>query len=166
MFDYIAPSRAGDEAFRTWWARCQRLGTPPEQIVGVLRANWLRDVRQLLPDIAVPTLILHREKNRFIRVGAGRYLAENIPGAKYVELAGDDQLFFVGDIDGLLDEVEEFLTGSRQAPEGDVTMAAILFTDIVASTEQSARMGHRKWNAVAHDHDSDGPWNSEALPGS
>ncbi len=154
VLDYIAPSRAGDEAFRTWWARCQRLGTPPEQIVGVLRANWLRDVRQLLPDIAVPTLILHREKNRFIRAGAGRYLAENIPGAKYVELAGDDQLFFVGDIDGLLDEVEEFLTGSRQAPEGDVTMAAILFTDIVASTEQSARMGHRKWNAVAHDHDA------------
>ena len=152
--EYIAPTRAGDQAFRSWWARCQRLAIPPEQIVGVLRANWLQDVRQLLPDVAVPTLILHREKNRFIRAGAGRYLAEHIPGAKYVELAGDDQLFFVGDADALLDEIEEFLTGTRQAPEGDVVTATILFTDIVASTEQSARLGHRKWNALTHDHDA------------
>ena len=152
--EYIAPSRSGDQAFRSWWARCQRLGIPPEQIVGVLRANWLQDVRQLLPDVAVPTLILHREKNRFIRAGAGRYMAEHIPGAKYVELAGDDQLFFAGDADALLDEIEEFLTGTRPAPEGDVVTATILFTDIVASTEQSARLGHRKWNALTHDHDA------------
>ena len=87
-------------------------------------------------------------------MGAGRYLAEHIPGAKYVEVPGDDHLFFVGDTDALVDEVEEFLTGGRQAPEGDVVMAAILFTDIVASTEQSARMGHRKWTSLTDAHDA------------
>ena len=113
-----------------------------------------RDVRSLLPSLAVPTLVLHREGNRFIRVGAGRYLAEHIPDAKYVELPGDDHLFFVGNSDALLDEVEEFLTGSHQAPEGDVVTATILFTDIVASTERSARMGHRKWRTLTEAHDA------------
>jgi class 3 adenylate cyclase len=149
-----APSKVGDEGFRRWWARCQRLGVGVDKAALLIRAGALRDVRGLLPTLAVPTLVLHREGDRLIRVGAGRYLAERIPGAKYVELSGDDDLFYVGDTDALLDEVEEFLTGSHQAPEGDVIMAAILFTDIVASTEQSARMGHRKWNTLADDHDA------------
>jgi class 3 adenylate cyclase len=126
----------------------------PDKIAKTLRASWLRDVRPLLPTLTVPTLVLHREGDRYIRVGAGRYLAEHIPGAKYVELAGDDDIFFVGDTDALLDEVEEFLTGSHQAPEGDVVTATILFTDIVASTEQSARMGHRKWTTLTDAHDA------------
>ncbi len=108
----------------------------------------------MLPAIATPTLVVHREGNRYMRAGAGRYLAEHIPGAKYVELPGDDHFFFVGDTDALLDEVEQFLTGTRQAPEGDVVTATIMFTDIVASTEQSARMGHRKWTALTDAHDT------------
>jgi class 3 adenylate cyclase len=108
----------------------------------------------LLPILTVPTLVVHRAGNWFIQVGAGRYLAEHIPGARYVELPGDDHLFFVGDTDALLDEVEEFVTGGRQAPEGDVVTTTILFTDIVASTEQSARMGHRKWTALTDAHDT------------
>src|SRR5262249_10704797 len=110
--------------------------------------------RTLLATLAVSTLVLHRIGNRYVRVGAGRYLAERIPGAKYVELAGDDNMLWVGDSDALLDEVEEFLTGSHQAPEGDVVTATILFTDIVASTEQSARIGHRKWTALTDEHDA------------
>ena len=93
-----------------------------------------------------------------VRVGCRQalrfYLAEHIPDAKYVELPGDDHLFFVGDTDALFDEVEEFLTGSRQAPEGDVVTITILFTDIVSSTEQSARMGHRKWSTLTEAHDA------------
>jgi len=102
----------------------------------------------------MPTLILHRKGDGLIRVGAGRYMAEHIPGTKYVELPGDDHLFFLGDTDALVDEIEEFLTGSHQAPEGDVVMLSILFTDIVSSTEQSARMGHRRWTALVDDHDA------------
>jgi len=152
--EVLAPSKTGDEGFRAWWARCERLGAGVDQIAVSVRASFLRDVRALLPTLAVPTLVLHREGNRYIRVGTGRYLGEHIPGATYVELSGDDHLFFAGDTDALLDEVEEFLTGSHQAPEGDVILAAVLFTDIVASTEQSARMGHRKWHTLTDDHNT------------
>jgi class 3 adenylate cyclase len=152
--EVVAPSKTADEAFRAWWARCERLGAGVDQGAAFMRAHFSEDVRALLPTLAVPTLVLHRGGNRFIRVGAGRYLADHIPGAKYVELSGGDDLFYVGDTDALLDEVEEFLTGSHQAPEGDVIMAAILFTDIVASTEQSARLGPRKWSTLADDHDA------------
>jgi class 3 adenylate cyclase/pimeloyl-ACP methyl ester carboxylesterase len=150
----MAPSKAGDERFRAWWARCQRLGVGPEQGAASLRAGLLRDVRPLLPAVNVPTLVLHREGNRYVQVGAGRYLSEHIPGAKYVELPGSDHWFFVGDVDGLLDAIEDFLTGSHEAPEGDVVTASILFTDIVSSTEQSARMGHRKWTTLTDAHDA------------
>jgi class 3 adenylate cyclase len=122
--------------------------------LALMRATQRLDVRHLLPLVHVPTLILHRRDNRFIRVGHGRYLAEHIPDAKYVELAGDDHLYFVGDTDALLDEVEEFLTGVHQGPEGDVLTETILFTDLVASTEQSARLGHRRWSTLTDDHDA------------
>ena len=152
--ELTAPSKAGDEAFRDWLARAERLSLGPEQMARTIRASVLRDVRALLPSLAVPALVLHRAGNRYIQVGAGRYLAARIPGAKYVELSGDDHLFFVGEIDALLDEIEEFVTGSRQTPEGDVVTATILFTDIVGSTEQSARLGHRKWTALTDAHDT------------
>jgi class 3 adenylate cyclase len=111
------------------------------------------DVRPLLPTIAVPTLVVHRRGNRYIRVGAGRYLAEHIPGAKYVELPGDDHFFFVGDVDAWIEEVEEFLTGRRQAADGDVVLATVLFTDIVDSTAREAALGHRAWARLADAHD-------------
>jgi class 3 adenylate cyclase len=154
MVDVVAPSKSGDEAFRAWFARSQRLGIAVDQLAAQVRANLVEDVRALLPTLLVPTLVLHRVGDRVVPVGAGRYLADRIPGAKFVELPGDDDLFFVGDADALLDEVEEFLTGSRQAPEGDVVTTTILFTDIVASTEQSARSGHRKWTALTDAHDA------------
>jgi len=153
--EFFAPSRADDEGFRSFWARCQRLGAAPEQIAGSLRASFMLDMRALLPTLTVPTLVLHRQDIRYVRVEAGRYLADHIPGAKYVELSGEDQYLFAGDTDAILDEVEEFLTGGRQAPEGDVvTTTTILFTDIVSSTEQSARLGHRKWTALTDQHDA------------
>ncbi len=152
--DIFAPSRTGDAAFRAWWARNERLGIGVDGLASSVQASLAQDVRALLATLVVPTLVLHRRGNRYIRVAAGRYLAEHIPGARYVELPGDDHMFYVGDTDGLFDEVEEFLTGSHQGPEGDVVTAAVLFTDIVASTEQSARLGHRKWSALIDDHDA------------
>jgi class 3 adenylate cyclase len=154
MVEVAAPSKAGDEAFRAWWARCERLGVGVDAVAVWMREGFRQDVRALLPTLAVPTLVLHRAGNRVIRVDAGRYLAEHIPGATYVELSGDDHMFLAGDTDALLDEIEEFLTGSRQAPEGDVVTSTILFTDIVASTEQSARLGHRQWSALTDAHDA------------
>jgi class 3 adenylate cyclase len=89
-----------------------------------------------------------------VHLGAGRYLAEHIPDAKFVVLPGDDHLFFVGDTDALVDEIEEFLTGARSGGEGDVVMAAVLFTDIVASTKHQARVGPREWSRLTDRHDA------------
>jgi class 3 adenylate cyclase len=150
----IAPSKANDPTFREWWARGERLGVGVDEGAANLRAAFEQDVRSLLPTINIPTLVLHRAGTRMIRVGAGRYLAEHIPGAKYVELPGEDHPYYVGDTDALCDEIEEFLTGTRTAPEGDVVTATVLFTDIVASTEQAARLGHRKWEALHETHDT------------
>jgi class 3 adenylate cyclase len=153
VVDLEAPSRARDEGFRAWWARCERLGISTGQ-AGLGARNLRRDVRRLLPSVGVRTLVLHRQGDRSVRADTGRYLAEHIPGARYIELPGEDHLFFVGDADGLVDEIEEFLTGTRQGVEGDVVTATILFTDIVASTERSARLGHRPWSALAELHDA------------
>jgi class 3 adenylate cyclase len=102
----------------------------------------------------VPTLVLHREGNRYIHLGAGRYLAEHIPNAKFVVLPGDDHLFFVGDTDALADEIEEFLTGAHSGGEGDVVTMTVVFTDIVASTEHQARVGPREWSRLTDHHDA------------
>jgi len=111
--EIVAPSPVGDERFRARYARSVRFGGGADQIAEMTRAGFAQDARKLLPSVPVPTLVLHREGDRFIRVGAGRYLAEHIPNAKFVVLPGDDHLFFVGDTDALADEIEGFLTGAR-----------------------------------------------------
>jgi class 3 adenylate cyclase len=120
----------------------------------VLAAYLEKDLRAVLPSIRVPTLVLHRAGDRHFRVGHGRYLAEHIPGAKYVELPGDDHLFYVGDTDAMLGEIEEFLTGVRPVPEIDRVLATVLFTDIVTSTERSAQVGDRRWRDLLDQHDT------------
>jgi class 3 adenylate cyclase len=126
----------------------------PRQFGEAVRAEYESDVRTLLASLRVPTLVLHRQGDQAIRAEAGRYLADHIPGAKYVALAGADNLIFAGDTDQLVDEIEEFLTGRRQAPEGDVALTAVLFTDIVDSTAQAARVGPRPWSRLTDDHDA------------
>jgi class 3 adenylate cyclase len=152
--ELLAPSRSTDERFRAWWARAQRLGVGADQYGETSRAAIERDVRPLLASVSVSTLVLHREQDRFIRLGAGRYLAEHIPGARLVVLPGADHALFAGDVDAVVDEIEEFSTGARSGAEGDVLTATVLFTDVVASTEQQARMGRREWSRVAEDHDA------------
>jgi class 3 adenylate cyclase len=149
----LAPSRTTDERFRAWWARAQRLGVGAEQFVESARVAVERDVRPLLASASVPTLVIHREDNRHFRLGAGRYLAENIPGARLVVLPGADHAYFAGDVDAVVDEIEEFLTGARSGAEGEVVLAAVLFTDIVASTEYQARVGPREWSRLTDQHD-------------
>jgi class 3 adenylate cyclase len=103
------------------------------------------DTRHVLPAIRVPTLILHRTGDQAVSVMESRYMAERIPGAKYVELPGNDHSPSVGDADAILDEIEEFLTGVRPAPEPDRVLATVLFTDIVGSTQQAAELGDHRW---------------------
>jgi class 3 adenylate cyclase len=110
------------------------------------------DIRSLLPAIRVPTLILHRTGDLDIDVGGSRLMAERIPRAKFVELPGNDHLPFVGDSDAILDEVEEFLTGTRQHAPSDRVLATLLFTDIVGSTERAAHLGDRRWRALLESH--------------
>jgi class 3 adenylate cyclase len=148
----MAPSKASDPSFRTRIARYERLGISPDQLADAERLACLADVRALLPLVSVPALVVTRRGSQYIRPDAGRYIAAHIQNSKHVELSGVDQLFFVGDVDALADEIEEFLTGGREGIEGDLVTATVLFTDIVSSTEQSARIGHRKWSALTADH--------------
>jgi class 3 adenylate cyclase len=150
----LAPGRTADDRFRAWFARSERFSGGPDLVAELVRISSEEDVRPLLPLISVPALVLHREGNRYIHLGAGRYLAEHIPNAGFVVLPGDDHLFYVGDTDALADEIEEFLTGTRTGPEGDVVTMTVLFTDVVASTEHQARVGSREWSRLTHHHDA------------
>ncbi|MCH7835430.1 MAG: adenylate/guanylate cyclase domain-containing protein [Chloroflexi bacterium] len=141
----FGPSRADDPQFKQWWTRLMRLGASPGAAVAVTRANFEIDIGHILPAIRVPTLILHRAKDCLIPVERGRSMAEQIPGAKYVELPGVDHLPFLGDADAILDELQEFLTGVRPGPEPDRVLATVLFTDIVGSTERASELGDRRW---------------------
>jgi class 3 adenylate cyclase len=149
----LAPSLAGDERFRRWHAQACRFAGTPASARAWFEITMEIDVRDVLPAIRVPTLVLHRARDRVVPVEAGRYLADRIPGAKYVEFDGDDHYPFSGDDAGaLVDEVEEFVTGSRPAPEPDRVLATVLFTDIVASTELAAELGDHRWTMLLEDH--------------
>jgi class 3 adenylate cyclase len=149
-----APSREHDEPFRRWWGRCERLANGPLGAGAYWRALSGRDMRAVLPALRVPTLVLHRSGDPFIRVDHGRYLAEHIPHARYVELEGSDHLFFVGDTERMLDEIEVFLTGAATGGEPDRLLASVLFTDIVGSTDAAATLGDRRWRDVLDRHDA------------
>jgi pimeloyl-ACP methyl ester carboxylesterase len=150
--DFFAPSVAHDEAFRQSWARFERLAVSPAGIKALLRIIQATDARNVLPVVRVPTLIVHREGDRVARVEGARYLAERIPGAKYVELPGPDHFPWVGDTDAILDEVEEFVTGTRRGQEPDRVLATVMFTDIVGATERAVALGDRRWRDLLDRH--------------
>ena len=147
-----ARSRAGDHRFREWLATFQRLGASPGAVIALWRMNMAIDVRPILPAVRAPTLLLHRVGDAAIPVEHSRYMAERIPSVKYVELPGEDHLWWTGDADAILDEVEEFLTGARHAVEVDRVLATVLFTDIVGSTERAASLGDRRWRELLDAH--------------
>jgi class 3 adenylate cyclase len=149
-----ASSRMHDEQFRRWWARCERMANGPIGAGAYWRELTSRDVREVLPALRVPTLVLHRAGDPFVRVDHGRFLAEHIPDARYVELEGEDHLFFVGDTDRMLDEIEVFLTGAAAGSEPDRLLASVLFTDIVGSTDTAAALGDRRWRELLDRHDT------------
>ena len=149
-----APSAVGDTTFEEWWARLLRQGTSPGGAVDTMALYREIDVRPVLSTIAVPTLVLHRSGDRMVKPALGRHLADHIPEAKYVELAGEDHLPLAGDSDALIDEIEEFLVGTRRTHEADRVLATVLFTDIVGSTERAAAVGDREWRKLVEAHDA------------
>ena len=150
----MAPTVADDPRVQTWWSTYLRLGASPGAALALAKMNTQIDVRHVLPTVRVPTLLLHRTGDRDIDARGSRHMAEQIPGARYVELPGDDHLPWVGDVDAILDEVQEFLTGVRPAPQVDRVLATILFTDIVGSTEQVVALGDRRWRDLLESHHS------------
>jgi class 3 adenylate cyclase len=164
-----APSLSTNESYRRWWLTFMRYAASPGAAVALLRMNSQIDVRDVLPSIRVPTLVLYRREARFGHGAAAwreaaadvitpgseaRFMADRIPGARLVELEGVDHLPWAADGDSLLGEVEEFLTGVRSGAEPDRVLATILFTDIVGSTATAARLGDRGWQDLLGRHNA------------
>lgn len=153
LIETFAPSYADDPLACQLWGRFQRAGASPAMARRVLEALAEIDVREILPAVNVPTLILHRTDERVATVEGARYMAEQIPGARLVEFEGSDHLPMFGDSHALIDEMEEFLTGERRTRPVDRVLSTVLFTDIVGSTERAAELGDRGWRELLSRHD-------------
>jgi class 3 adenylate cyclase len=151
---YWAPSALDDAEAERWWARLLRQGTSPAGAIALINLYREMDVRGILSSIDVPALVLHRTDDAVVRAAQGKFLADQIPNARFVGVPGGDHLIWTEDQDSLLDEIEEFLTGSRRAHEPERALATVLFTDIVSSTETAARLGDRRWRDLLERHDA------------
>lgn len=152
--DISAPSLSGDSAYREWVARYQRQSASPGVILAMMQMIVEIDLRSILPAIRAPTLIIHRTGDRWYPIGHGRYLAEHIPNARLVELPGSDHSIEAGDSDLVVRHIEDFLTGTSQAPNLDGVLATLLFTDLVSSTEELSHRGDQSWRGILDRHDA------------
>jgi class 3 adenylate cyclase len=148
----IAPSAQG-ELQRRFWGVFERAGASPAMAQALIEASMRADVTSVLPTIQAPTLVLHRNREIF-PIASGRQLAHMIPGARLVELDGEDHAFWVGDVEPVLAELEEFLTGMRTPEPQDRLLATILFTDIVGSTQRAGELGDRGWHDLLDEHNA------------
>ena len=147
-----APSEAAHPGFVERRGRLERLAMSPGEFAAIYPSTYDLDIRPVLATVRVPTLVLHRRGNHYIRIGNGRYLAEHIDGATLVELQGRDHFFHAGDIVEMLDHVQQFLTGTREVPDHDRVLATVLFTDIVGATSLAERLGDRDWKNLLDRH--------------
>jgi class 3 adenylate cyclase len=167
LFDYIdsdwgsgeslplfAPTLAKDQMLKEWWGRFERLGANPAAAIALMRMNSQIDISHVMPSIRVPTLVLHRTEDTTINIHGGRELARLIPNAELVEFPGQDHLPFVGDTaDEFVDEIHRFLVGSKPPAVSERTLATVLFTDIVGSTQKAEALGDQRWRDVIGAHD-------------
>jgi class 3 adenylate cyclase len=154
LIEIFAPSRADDPRFREWWTRFERGAVTPDAARKILEMNIRVDLREVLPAIRVPTLVLHRSDARLITLEQGREAAALIPGARFVEVPGTDAYGWP-DLDSPAnDEIEEFLTGRRRPRESERVLATVLFTDIVGSTDRAAELGDHAWRELLDRHDA------------
>ena len=150
----LAPSMADDPALGEWFARMQRLAASPAEARTMVKSMVDQDVRDTLPRVRVPTLVMHRNHDLAWDVRHSRYLAQNIAGARYVELDGVDSFPFIGDSDAIVEEVEEFLTGGRRGGELARGLLTVMFTDIVDATARAAKLGDGRWRDLLSQHDA------------
>lgn len=148
----MAPSRLGDPAFQRWWRQAGHRGASPATARAMFMLARDSDVRDLLPEVQAPTLVVHARDNKFVRAGLGRYLADHTPTATLDEIESADHLPWTDDTD-LVGDVEEFLTGTRHAGPGNRRLATVLFTDIVGSTETARLLGDQAWRDRLDRHD-------------
>ena len=153
LINLFLPSFAGDERAKRYFSRWQRMSASPSTALALFDANTQIDIRHILPQVQVPTLVIHRTDEPVVSVGNARYAAEHIPGARLLEQPGEDHLPWLGDADGMLDAIEEFVTGSRHHVDEDRILATVLFTDIVDSTRLAAEAGDRRWRELLDAHD-------------
>jgi pimeloyl-ACP methyl ester carboxylesterase len=152
--DLWVPSLADDPQAKEWLGRFRRAAVSPDALATLFSMFLDIDVRHVLPTLRVPTLVLQRRGDRVVNWRAGRWLADQIPGAKYVELAGQDHFPWFGDAEAVIEEIREFLTGVRVAPEPDRVLATVMFTDVVGSTERAASLGDHRWRELLDAHDA------------
>lgn len=152
LVEVFAPSLADDPEQVAAWNRRAQASASPAAINALWQMALDIDVRDVLPTIACPTLLLHRRGDRAVSVHGARWLAERIAGAKYVEVPGHDHFPWIGDSEAVLEEVEEFLTGVRAGPTPDRVLLTVLFTDIVGSTRTAAELGDAAWRRLLDEH--------------
>lgn len=152
LSEYMLGERRDDQAFRQWVARYFRMSATPKAASQLLRMNTLMDTRPVLPHIQAPTLLLYRTHDDDVHVEEGRWMASQIPNSTFVELPGDAHLFWAVDPKEFVDEIEEFMTGHREAAEPERVLATVLFTDIVDSTKRAAALGDQDWRSVLEQH--------------
>ena len=150
----VAPSIADDKSFARWYAKLMRAGASPRVLAENLEQALDMDAREVLPSIKVPVLVMHSRDNALTPFAQGRYLAENLPNARFIELPGADGLILGAHMDRVLGEIETFLTGARRVSNPDRVLATVLFTDIVGSTERLADVGDKQWRHTLETHDS------------
>jgi class 3 adenylate cyclase len=150
---FLAPSVAGDPRWRASMARIERRSTTPVEAARYWSLNLHIDIRPVLSAITVPTLVLHTTGDHLYPVSHGRYVAEHIPGASFVEFPGFDHFFYAENCDRVAGEIEQFVTGRRAGPAGDRRLATVLITDVVGSTERTAEFGDGRWRALLDAHD-------------
>ncbi|MEA2023978.1 MAG: adenylate/guanylate cyclase domain-containing protein [Actinomycetota bacterium] len=151
---WLAPSRMDDEAFRNWMARYFRLSSSPKAAAHLLEMNTYMNTTAVLPSVHVPTLCLYREKDTDVSVEEGRWIASQIPNSRFVAIPGADHLLNASGANEILDEIEVFVTGHRTGPTPERTLATVLFTDIVGSTETAAEMGDDAWRDLLERHNA------------
>lgn len=149
---FVAPSRVGDEDFTVRYARLERSSVRPGAVGHFFRQSMTSGVEDIAHTIRVPTLLLHRSSDQVVPIEAGRQLGRLIEGAVMVEFPGEDHLFYAAGTDDMVDEIEEFVTGSRGVADPDLVLATFMFTDIVDSTRMAAELGDRRWKALLDRH--------------
>ena len=150
--DAVSTAFAGDPGLRDWFARMERLAAGPAAIEPTMRVVGRTDVRDILALIRVPTLVMRRRDDSRVDRRHAEYVRDRVPGARFVELPGTETVLFLDDVEPVVDEVEELVTGTRAARPPERVLATVLFTDIVGSTERAAQVGDRRWRELLDGH--------------